>query len=129
MTRDRKPVGQPIGCGVDVIELSRFRKTLKRWGQPFLRRVYTEEELRRAKQRRDAIGFLAGRFAAKEAVVKAMSQVDPNHPLTMQQIEIRNDALGRPFVLVNHRAIRHPRVYVSLSHSTTTAVASAIATP
>lgn len=127
MTRDRKPVGQPIGCGVDVIELSRFRKTLKRWGQPFLRRVYTEEELRRAKQRRDAIGFLAGRFAAKEAVVKAMSQVDPNHPLTMQQIEIRNDALGRPFVLVNHRLAA--RVYVSLSHSTTTAVASAIATP
>lgn len=129
MTVARNPIRQPIGCGVDVIELSRFRKTLKRWGQSFLRRVYTEEELRRAKQRRDTIGFLAGRFAAKEAVVKAMSQVDPKHPLTMRQIEIRNDELGRPFVLLNHRPIRRPKVYVSLSHSTTTAVASAIATP
>jgi len=129
MTKARKPIRQPFGCGVDVIELSRFRTTMKRWGHAFLRRVYTDEELRRAKQRRDTVGFLAGRFAAKEAVVKAMSQVDPSHPLTMRQVEIRNDELGRPFVLVNHRAIRRPRIYVSLSHSTTTAVASAIATP
>ena len=121
------PRSQRFGCGVDVVELARFRRAVKRSGQAFLKRVYTDLELETAKRRRDREGYLAGRFAAKEAVVKAVAQVDPDHPLTMRQIEVRNDALGRPYVVLRRRAHAPRAVYVSLSHADHTAVASAIA--
>lgn len=127
VTKRRAPRPQRFGCGVDVVEFARFRLAVKRSGQAFLRRVYTDAELETAKQRRDRDGYLAGRFAAKEAVVKAVAQVDPKHPLTMRQIEVRNDSMGRPYVVLRRRAHAPRAVYVSLSHADHTAVASAIA--
>lgn len=118
----------PIGCGVDVVELSRFTRAMKRGGRAFMRRVFTPQEEAYARARpRTQLLHLAGRFAAKEAVIKAMAQIDPRHPLMMGQIEICNDRLGRPHVALHDGRRRRVRVHVSLSHVNTVAVASAIA--
>ena len=118
----------PIGCGIDVVELTRFRRAMARGGKAFLRRVFTPDEQAYAMaRRRTTLLHLAGRFAAKEAVIKAMSQLEPRRLLAMHQVEIRNDRLGRPYVILHDRSLRRAKVHVSLSHVDTVAVASAIA--
>ena len=117
-------VCSPIGCGVDVVELGRFRRSLKRGGRAFLSRIYTDAEVRYAKAHRDPVPHLAARFAAKEAVMKALWQLDPTLVLGFRQIEVRNDRLGRPHAVLNHV---NATVHISLSHADGVAVASAVA--
>ena len=109
------------------MELDRFRRAMKRWGGAFTRRIFTPQEYAYARRHTDALTHLAARFAAKEAVFKAMSQVDPAHPLTMGQIEIRNDRRGRPSVVLLGARRRRHAVFVSLSHAKRVVVACAIA--
>ena len=117
-----------IGCGVDVVELARFRQALRRGGEAFLRRVFTTHETAYARaRRRTTLLHLAGRFAAKEAVIKAISQVDPARLLAMRQVEVRNDRLGRPRILLHDGKRSRLQLHVSLSHVKSVAVASAIA--
>ena len=117
-----------IGCGVDVVELSRFRAALGRGGKAFVKRVFTPQETAYAKERkRTSLLHLAARFAAKEAVIKALSQIAPQQVLAMRQIEIHNDAFGRPHVKLHHRLGLEVKALVSLSHTPLIAVASAIA--
>ena len=131
MRRVRKRPSQvslPIGCGVDVVELPRFRKALARGGQAFLRRIFTKQEEAYARaRRRTTLLHLAGRFAAKEAVIKAISQLQPRRVLAMNQVEVRNDRLGRPHIILHDGKHGLLKVHVSLSHVDTVAVASAIA--
>lgn len=117
-----------MGCGVDVVELRRFQQALKRGGSAFLRRVFTahEEAYARARKRTTLL-HLAGRFAAKEAVLKALSQVDPARILAMKQVEIRNDRLGRPRIILHDGRRDRIAIHISLSHVNSVAVASAIA--
>ena len=118
---------QPIGCGVDVVELSRLKESMRRGGKAFMRRIFTPHEAAYARaRRRTTLLHLAGRFAAKEAVIKAISQADPKRVPTMRQVEIRNDRLGRPRVVLLDGRPSRLQVYVSLSHVDTVAVASAI---
>lgn len=124
----RLPRSWRLGCGVDVVELDRFRRVLSRGGDAFRRRVFTKaEEAYANARRRTSVLHLAGRFAAKEAVIKAMSQVKPGWMPAMNQIEVRNDRLGRPSVVLHDRRARRIQVYISLSHVNSVAVASAIA--
>ena len=117
----------PIGCGVDVVELARFRQALARGGRAFLRRVFTPQEEAYARARkRTRLLHLAGRFAAKEAVIKALSQVEPARTLAMNQVEVVNDRLGRPRIVLHDGRRGRVSVHISLSHVETVAVASAI---
>ena len=123
----RRPLSGPIGCGVDVVELSRFAQAMRRGGRAFLERIFTRAEEAYATSRpRTRLLHLAGRFAAKEAVIKAVSQVAPKRLLMMRQVEVRNDRLGRPHVVLHEASAKRLKVYVSLSHVKTVAVASAI---
>ena len=117
-----------LGCGIDVVELPRFRRALARGGATFMRRVFTKQEEAYARARpRTTLLHLAGRFAAKEAVMKAISQIAPERVLAMKQVEVCNDRLGRPHIVLHEHHLRRMKVYVSLSHVDTVAVASAIA--
>jgi holo-[acyl-carrier protein] synthase len=113
---------------VDVVELARVRRVLSRGGEAFRRRVFTKDEEAYARaRRRTTLLHLAGRFAAKEAVIKAMSQIEPTRVLAMNQVEVRNDRLGRPRIVLHDGRAKRIQVHVSLSHVNTVAVASAIA--
>lgn len=118
-----------MGCGVDVVELPRFAQSMKRGGRAFMRRIFTErEEAYASARKRTSLKHLAARFAAKEAVIKALSQMDPKGRVpAMNEIEICNDSIGRPSVKIK-KGSRRLKTYISLSHVDTVAVASAIVT-
>ena len=117
-----------IGCGIDVVELPRFQAAMRRGGRRFMTRIFTPaEEAYAAARKRTRLLHLAGRFAAKEAVIKAVAQIAPARSLAMRQVEVRNDRIGRPRVVIHGRRIRGLTVHISLSHVDTVAVATAIA--
>jgi holo-[acyl-carrier protein] synthase len=89
----------PLATGVDIIKIKRIRKAIDRHGERFLQRVYTPTELAEA---RNNPASLAARFAAKEAVAKALGC--GIGPVSWQEIEIRRDAANRPYLLLYHAA-------------------------
>lgn len=117
-----------IAVGIDVIEISRIEAALKRHGDRFLRRVYTEGELVYASQRPSA---LAARWAAKEAAAKALGT--GIGPVGFQEIEVICDAQGKPeLYLYGNAASRAARLRlsqfaVSLSHAAGCALALVVA--
>lgn len=124
------------GIGVDLIEIARIEAAYARFGERFARRILTERELeryhaRRARSDRRGIAFLATRFAAKEAISKALG-LGMRMPMTWRAVEVVNDASGRPlaFTLGDLHAYvqRHRlRLHVSLTDEQTMATAYAIA--
>lgn len=117
--------------GVDIVEIKRLEKISKKWGRRFLRTVYTTRELDYARSRRFPYQHLAARFAAKEAMFKALGEVEKDF-VGWRNIEIVNDAYGKPVVHWHGAADRARKkrkirsAVVSLSHTQNYAVASAL---
>ena len=117
------------GVGVDIIELVRIEGALKRWGNRFLSRVFTEREISYCQRRKDPVPSLAGRFAAKEAVGKALG-LGTGRQIGWKEVEITNDPRGKPEVHLTGRAAAIAggvKILISISHSRDAAVAFAIA--
>ena len=113
-----------VGTGVDIIEVSRLRQAIERRGSKFLERVFTSKELENAKDRAGLYQHLAGRFAAKEAVFKALG----DSGLTWKDVQIINDKEGRPCCVLLRDKDRKKEAHVSISHVKNYAVANAIIT-
>ena len=117
--------------GIDIVEIKRLSRVSKRWGEGFLHKVYTRRELAYANSKRFPYQHLAARFAAKEAIFKALGEVEKNF-VGWKNVEILNDAYGKPVVVWHGAAekVRKKRklkdVVVSLSHTENYAVASAM---
>ncbi len=113
--------------GIDIIEIARVRKVLDRHGERFLRRVYTEDEVRHCRGR---VPELAARFAAKEAVMKALGT--GVRGVGWRDIEILPNRRGKPLVFLYQRgAGRAERIElrgldISLTHSKEFAMASVV---
>jgi holo-[acyl-carrier protein] synthase len=114
-----------IGTGVDITEVNRLRKAVEKWGESFLTRVFTDLELSNAKKRVNFYPHLAGRFAAKEAVFKALGESD----LNFKDIQILNDGQGKPYCEIHNKKIKAREIHISISHVKNYAVANAIVTP
>jgi holo-[acyl-carrier protein] synthase len=112
------------GTGVDITEVSRLRRAVEKWGDSFLNRIFTSDELRVARTRAAVFQHLAGRFAAKEAVFKALG----NKTLSFKDMEIMNDAEGKPVCRIRNGKGKGVDVHVSISHVKSYAVANAIIT-
>ena len=84
-----------LGIGLDVVETARLDRALARHGERFAERVYTAAELADCAARRDRIEALAGRFAAKEAFLKALG-TESVLELLLQEIEVVAGDSGRP---------------------------------
>lgn len=113
-----------IGTGVDITEVRRLRQAIEKWGDEFLNRVFTSLEVKNARNRSSFYQHLAGRFAAKEAVFKALG----NKTVTWKDVEITNDKEGRPFCRLLNGKSGKKEVHVSISHVKSYAVASAVIT-
>jgi holo-[acyl-carrier protein] synthase len=113
-----------LGTGVDITEVSRIKKAAEKWGEAFLNRVFTDEELANSKSRGSLYQHLAGRFAAKEAVFKALGDAG----LNWKDIEILNDKEGKPCCKFLNAKGKGKDVIVSISHVKNYAVANAIIT-
>jgi holo-[acyl-carrier protein] synthase len=118
-----------LAIGVDVVEIERIESAIKRRGERFLRRVYTETEIGTC---RDRFSSLASRFAAKEAVMKVLGTGGIG--IAWREIEILTADDGRPSVRLHGRALDKAtrlnlkEVSISLSDSREYAVAVAIGT-
>ncbi len=117
-----------LTTGIDVIEIERIERAVDRWGERFLKRVYTDAEVRycRGKAQR-----LAGRFAAKEATSKALGV--GIRRLSWRDIEVLPDERGKPTVRLHGRArdvaahFELDSFEVSITHSRTDAIVVVVA--
>ncbi len=110
------------GSGIDITEVRRLKEAVEKWGDVFLTRIFTAQELENAKKRVSIYQHLAGRFAAKEAVFKALG----DEKLNWKDIEIINDKKGKPCCRILNKMGKGKKVQVSISHVKSYAVASAI---
>jgi len=113
-----------VGNGVDIIEVKRVRQAAQKWGNDFLKRIFTDKELKNANSRVAKYEHLAGRFAAKEAVFKALLDKE----ISWKDIEISNDKEGKPICTLLRRVKKNCQIHISISHVKNYAVASAVVT-
>jgi len=121
----------PLAVGVDMVEISRIASAVERWGERFLRRIYTPQEIAHC---RDRVPELAARFAAKEAVSKALGVgIWWREGIDWKDVEVRSNPLGKPEVFLHGRAVDLARALgldhwaVSLSHTGEHAIAMVVA--
>ncbi|MGF1583614.1 MAG: holo-ACP synthase [Gemmataceae bacterium] len=120
-----------VGIGTDIIECSRIGKMIEQHGELFLTRVYTPSEIRYCHANRDSTERFAGRWAAKEAILKCLGTGWRNG-IAWTDMEIRNDPTGAPHVYVSGVAREHAleqgisKILISISHCRAYATAYAM---
>ncbi len=115
------------GIGHDLIEIDRIEKVHKEHGDRFLERIFTTEEIKYCFTNRDPYPSLAARFAAKEAVSKAIG-TGIGREVNWKDIEVRREASGKPVVVLSRSLqAKFPGVDVLLTLSHTKKIASAFA--
>jgi len=120
-----------IGTGIDIVEVSRIKKAALKWKGSFLNKTFTSNEIAYARNKASIWQHLASRFAAKEAILKAFGKATEKG-LRWTDIEIKNKKSGEPTVRLSGRIkkikakIRGSEIIISLSHTRTYAIASAI---
>ena len=109
-----------IGIGIDIIEIYRIKESVERYGDRFLNKIYTQKELEYCLKKKYKYQHLAARFAAKEAVYKALA-TGWNEDVGWQNIEISNEPNGMPIVTLKGKLKRFlsedKDLKISMSHS------------
>ena len=119
-----------IGLGIDATDLYRIREVLDKYGDRFLHRVFTEGEIAYAKRRRDPVPHLGGRFAVKDAAMKALG-TGQSQGVAWRSIEVVR-AGGPPQLRLHGGAARRAeqmgvtRSLVTITHSETLAFAQVL---
>ena len=117
-----------IRTGVDIIEIERVKQSIEGTDGKFCERVFTEKEIEYCENRKaQKYQHYAARFAAKEAVFKAISQLLENKfDIEWKDVEILNDENGRPYVNILKKDINFQDIDISISHCKTYAVANVV---
>ncbi len=123
---------QVIGIGTDIVECERIASMIEKHGDLFLNRVFTPEEIRYCSQGKASVQHFAGRWAAKEAILKALG-TGWARGIRWTDIEVINDGGGKPSVRLHQIALSTARglgvttVMISISHTRGHAIAFATA--
>jgi holo-[acyl-carrier protein] synthase len=124
--------GRVVSIGTDIVECDRIAEMLAKHSEEFLRRVFTDGEREYCTRHRKPVTHLAGRWAAKEAVLKALG-TGWSRGIGRRDVEVLRDAAGRPSVALHGAAASIAaecgiaRVLLSISHCDSHAVAFATA--
>lgn len=118
-----------IGIGLDIVDISRIKRITDKFGNNFIQRILTKTEIMHIPLNRYT--YIAGRFAAKEAAVKALGCGFTNG-VTFKNIEICNDKFGKPYlrffdtaeVIRNELAVKY--IHLSITHERNMAAAIVI---
>ncbi len=116
------------GIGTDIIEIDRVRKSIERHGQHFLNRLFSQREQDYCYKFKDPVPHFAGRFAAKEAIVKALG-TGFGAQMSWLDIEVIQDEHGKPIVHLTQEALKvsaEKAILVSISHCEAYATATAL---
>ena len=129
---DRSFAMEVLGIGADIVECLRIAQMIERHAEQFIARVYTELEIEYCSARKAATQHYAGRWAAKEAVLKALG-TGWVRGISWRDVEIRNDTAGQPRIELAGGALDISRkrgideVMISISHCRSHATAYAMA--
>ncbi|MDZ4779691.1 MAG: holo-ACP synthase [Planctomycetia bacterium] len=121
-----------IGIGTDIVECLRIAQMIERHGELFISRVYTDHEIEYCQTRKQSTQHFAGRWAAKEAVLKALG-TGWRRGISWRDVEIRNDPSGKPTVALRGGArdvveeLHIATMHISISHCRSHATAYALA--
>ena len=121
-----------VAHGIDLVDCPRIEQMIERHGERFIRRVFTDAEQAYAEKNKNEVEKLAGRFAAKEAILKLLG-TGWRGKIAWTDIEIINNAAGQPEVtlggevrkIADKLGIKH--ISVSITHTANFAIASAVA--
>jgi holo-[acyl-carrier protein] synthase len=120
-----------IGTGVDLIEVERIAHSIERFGERFLRRVYTDHEIAYCNRKRISAESFAARFAAKEAGAKALG-TGISRGVTWNEFQVARNPGGRPVLELRGRAAELAKelgvraISLSLTHTESLAMATVI---
>jgi len=111
--------------GVDLCEIDRIGRIVEQHGERFVNKVFTPEEIAYCLKRQSSAASFAARFAAKEAVLKALG-TGLRGKFRWKDIEVKNDKLGKPelkFYGATGRILKNRKILLSLSHTSDYAIA------
>lgn len=117
------------GIGIDLVKITRMKEAVERWGEKFLEKIFTYDEITYCYARKEPYLSLSVRFAAKEALIKAIGS-EVRVPLT--DIEIVNNREGRPSIVARGRLEEFfgkktiTQCHLSLSHEREFGIASVV---
>lgn len=121
-----------VTCGTDIVKVSRIKDSIEKIGIEFIKRVYSDEEANYCESRKSAkYQSYAARFAAKEAVYKAISPGE-NSYTSWKDIEVLKEVNGKPYIMLHGRLKEIAKdnnitkIEISLSHDEDYAIANAI---
>jgi len=120
------------GTGVDIIEISRIRKSMDRYGGKFEERIFTPQEIEYCRSQADPGKHFAGRFAAKEAILKSLG-TGMAQGISWKDMEIFNRDTGAPVLQFTGMAktifdsLNLRNIHISISHDKVYAIAQAVA--
>lgn len=118
-----------IKCGTDIIEISRIKKSIEDLGEKFLNKIYTNQEIKYCESKKiQKYQHYAARFAAKEAIFKAMSEkLNDKYELCWKDYEVLKDNNGRPYVSINSMITKEiESIDISISHCREYAIANVV---
>ena len=115
-----KDINMIIGIGIDIIEISRIKKSIEKYGDHFLQKIFTPGEIEYCESKASKYQHYAARFSAKEAVAKAMS-TGWNNEFSWQNIEVFNEPTGMPYIRLTGKLESFladgKELKISMSHS------------
>lgn len=120
-----------LGIGIDLVDCNRIESSIERFGDRFLRRVFTEGEIAYAQSMKFPARHLAARFAAKEALSKAFG-TGIGKAMGWRDLDVQKRESGEPFVVLSGGAEKMAsergveRVWISLSHTDESGMATII---
>jgi holo-[acyl-carrier protein] synthase len=120
--------GNIAGIGVDVVDVPRMKEVLDKQGDHFYKKIFSDMEVTYCRTRKRPYMHFAARFAAKEAVAKAM-RTGWSGSFRWKDISVVNDSSGAPHILLTGevaKALEKCNVHLSLSHTENTVVAFAV---
>lgn len=112
------------GIGIDIVEIKRVQKLIGQYKNKFLERTFTPIEIQYCSNKPDPAQHFAGKFAAKEALIKSFGR-----PLVLKEIEVANSPKGVPFIKLTGSAkklLKNRKILLAVSHDHEYAVAQAL---
>ena len=107
-----------LGTGIDLLKVSRVKKILDKYGDLFIKKIFSDEEIKNNKEIIFKVNRLAKSFATKEAFVKALGTGFTKH-IFFKDISLKNKKNGKPFISLSNRAQKYLRKKTPNGHKAT----------